>query len=136
MVGNIGSIFLIGGFQAGLTLALHCAELLVNLSRDECIVRMAITPKGTDPSYNSIIAAFSSWQTITLFVFKAAVHWLFGLSIDNDFLLGVNMYPSQIIYFTAFALTVALFATYVSLRDQRGCCRLCLGVADYGGYHR
>jgi hypothetical protein len=120
MLGNIGSIFLIACFQAGLTLALHCAELLVNLSRDEGIFRAAITPKGTDPRYNSIIAAFSSWQTITLFGFKAAVHWLFGLSINNDFILGVNMYPPQIFYFTGFALMVAIFAAYVSLRHPKG----------------
>ncbi|TVY84882.1 hypothetical protein LSUE1_G001076 [Lachnellula suecica] len=120
MLGNVGSIFLIGAFQAGVTLALHCAELLVNLSRDEGIFRMAITPKGTDPRYNSIAAAFTSWQTITLFAFKAAVHWLFGLSINNDFRLGVNMYPPQIFYFTAFALAVAIFATYVSLRRPSG----------------
>jgi hypothetical protein len=120
MIGNIGSIFLIAFFQSVVTLALHCAELLVNLSRDEGIFRMAITPKGTDPRYNSILAAFSSGQTITLFVFKAAVHWLFGLSINNDFILGVNMYPPQIFYFTAFALMVAIFATYVSLRRPLG----------------
>ncbi|KUJ09097.1 uncharacterized protein LY89DRAFT_570173, partial [Mollisia scopiformis] len=120
MAGNVGSIFLIAGFQAGLTLALHCAELLVNLSRDEGIFRMAITPKGTDPRYNSIIAAFSSWQTITLFMFKAAVHWLFGLAINNDFKLGVNMYPPQIFYFTAFSFGVAVFASYVSLRRPVG----------------
>jgi hypothetical protein len=120
MMGMVGAIFLIAVFQAGLTLALHCAELLVNLSRDEGIFRMAITPKGTDPRYNSILAAFSSWQTITLFGFKAAVHWLFGLSINNDFILGVNMYPPQIFYFTAFALAVAIFATYVSLRRPPG----------------
>ncbi|CAG8957454.1 hypothetical protein HYFRA_00011435 [Hymenoscyphus fraxineus] len=120
MVGNVGSIFLIAAFQAGLTLALHCAELLVNLSRDEMTFRMATTPKGTDPRFNSIIAAFSSWQTITLFIFKAAVHWLFGLSINNDFKLGVNMYPPQIFYFTAFALAVASFATYVSARCPKG----------------
>lgn len=119
-IGSIGSIFLIAFFQAGLTLALHCAELLVNLSRDEGIFRMAITPKGTDPRYNSIVAAFTSWQTITLFAFKAAVHWLFGLSINNDFKLGVNMYPPQIFYFTAFALMVAVFATYVSARRPVG----------------
>ncbi|KAH8657079.1 hypothetical protein BGZ60DRAFT_434732 [Tricladium varicosporioides] len=120
MLGNVGSIFLIASFQACLTLALHCAELLVNLSRDEAILRMATTPKGTDPRYNSILAAFSSWQTITLFLFKAAVHWLFGLAINNDFTLGVNMYPPQIFYFTGFALAVALFSTYVSLRRPAG----------------
>ncbi|CZR53729.1 uncharacterized protein PAC_03609 [Phialocephala subalpina] len=120
IIGNVGSIFLIAGFQAGLTLALHCAELLVNLSRDEGIFRMAITPKGTDPRYNSIVAAFSSWQTIMLFGFKAAVHWLFGLAINNDFKLGVNMYPPQVFYFTAFAFGVAVFASYVSLRRPMG----------------
>lgn len=120
VLGNIGSIFLIAFFQSAVTLALHCAELLVNLSRDEGIFRMAITPRGTDPRYNSILAAFSSWQTITLFFFKAAVHWLFGLSINNDFILGVNMYPPQIFYFTGFALMVAIFATYVSLRRPLG----------------
>ncbi|PMD38833.1 hypothetical protein L207DRAFT_584233 [Hyaloscypha variabilis F] len=120
VIANIGSIFLIAFFQAVVTLALHCAELLVNLSRDEGIFRMTITPEGTNPRYNSIIAAFSSWQTITLFVSKAAVHWLFGLSINNDFILGVNMYPPQIIYFTAFALMVAIFSTYVSLRRPVG----------------
>ncbi|KAF4625284.1 hypothetical protein G7Y89_g12886 [Cudoniella acicularis] len=119
-LGNLGSIFLIAGFQSGLTLALHCAELLVNLSRDESILRMATTKKGTDPRYNSILAAFTSWQTIMLFLFKAAVHWLFGLSINNDFTLGVNMYPPQIFYFTAFSLAVAIFATYVSLRRPEG----------------
>ncbi|KAG9233136.1 hypothetical protein BJ875DRAFT_55204 [Amylocarpus encephaloides] len=119
-IGNIGSIFLIASFQAGLTLALHCAELLVNLSRDETVVRMAISEKGTDPRFNSILAAFSSWQTIILFLFKAAVHWLFGLSINNDFEMGVNMYPPQIFYFTAFALAVAIFSTYVSARRPKG----------------
>lgn len=119
-IGNVGSIFLIAFFQAGLTLALHCAELLVNLSRDEGVFRMAMTPKGTDPRYSSILAAFLSWQTVTLFFFKAAVHWLFGLSINNDYMLGVNMYPPQIFYFTAFALMVAIFATYVSLRRPTG----------------
>ena len=120
ILGSIGSIFLIAGFQGGLTLALHCAELLVNLSRDEGIFRMAISPKGTDPRYSSIFAAFTSWQTITLFAFKAAVHWLFGLAINNHVKLGVNMYPPQIFYFTAFALLVAIFATYVSLRRPNG----------------
>lgn len=119
-IGDVGSIFLIGIFQAGLTLALHCAELLVNLSRDEGIFRMAISEKGTDPHYNSVTAAFASWQTITLFTFKAAIHWLYGLAINNDSKLGVSMYPPQIFYFTGFALLVAGFATYVSVRKPVG----------------
>jgi hypothetical protein len=118
--GVIGSIFMVAGFQAVLTLALHCAELLVNMSRDESIWRQATGPKGTDSNYNSIIAACTSWQTVSLFVFKAAVHWLFGLSVNVSYFLGINMYPSQIFYLTASALVVALLATYWSIRRPAG----------------
>jgi hypothetical protein len=118
--GVIGSIFMITAFQAVITLALHCAELLVNLSRDEVIWRRATSDKGTDSNYNSILAACTSWQTVSLFVFKAAVHWLFGLSVNVSYLLGINMYPPQIFYLTASILVVALLATYMSIRRPAG----------------
>jgi hypothetical protein len=119
-VGVIGSIFMVAGFQAVLTLGLHCAELLVNLSRDEYIWRQATGLKGTDSNYNSIIAACTSWQTVSLFVFKAAMHWLFGLSVNVSFVLGINMYPLQIFYLTASTLIAALLATYWSIRRPAG----------------
>lgn len=119
-IGVIGSIFMVAAFQAVITLALHCAELLVNLSRDEVIWRRATSPKGTDSNYNSIIAACTSWQTISLFIFKAAVHWLFGLSMNVSYQLGINMYPPQIFYLTSSTLIVALLATYMSIRRPAG----------------
>ena len=119
-IGVIGSIFMITGFQAVITLALHCAELLVNLSRDEAIWRRATSHKGTDSNYNSIVAACTSWQTVSLFIFKAAVHWLFGLSVNVSYQLGINMYPPQIFYLTASTLIVALLATYMSIRRPAG----------------
>jgi hypothetical protein len=118
--GVIGSIFMVAGFQAVITTALHCAELLVNLSRDETIWRRATSPKGTDSNYNSIVAACTSWQTVSLFIFKAAVHWLFGLSVNVSYKLGINMYPPQIFYLTASTLVVALLATYMSIRRPPG----------------
>ncbi len=118
--GTLGSIFLITGFQAVVTMSLHCAELIVNLSRDEAVYRKLIGPKGTNGHYNSIVAACSSWQTITLFCFKAGVHWLFGLAINLSFRLGVNLYPPQIFYFTGLALAVALFGTYLAFRRPQG----------------
>ncbi|KAJ9149807.1 hypothetical protein NKR23_g4057 [Pleurostoma richardsiae] len=117
---TIGSLFLITGFQSVVTLSLHCAELIVNLSRDEGVYRKLIGPRGTNGHYNSIIAACTSWQTIFLFAFKAGVHWMFGLAINVSFKLGVNMYPPQIFYFTGFSLVAAVFCTYLSCRRSSG----------------
>jgi hypothetical protein len=118
--GTLGSIALVTAFQAVVTVSLHCAELIVNLSRDEVLYRKLIGPKGTNGHYNSIIAACTSWQTIVLFVFKAGVHWMFGLAINLSFRLGVNMYPPQIFYFAGFSFLVALFGTYLAFRRPRG----------------
>jgi hypothetical protein len=57
---------------------------------------------------------------VSLFVFKAAVHWLFGLSVNVSYQLGINMYPPQIFYLTASTLIVALLATYMSIRRPAG----------------
>ncbi|KAK3941739.1 hypothetical protein QBC46DRAFT_91819 [Diplogelasinospora grovesii] len=118
--GTLGAVLLINLFQSVVSLALHCAELIVNLSRDEVIYRELIAHKGTNGHYNSIWAAFTSWQTITLFAFKAGVHWMFGLAINLQFQLGVNMYPPQIFYFAGFSLFAALFGLYLSLRRPDG----------------
>lgn len=118
--GTVGSVFLIMAFQGVVTLSLHCAELIVNLSRDEKIYRALIGPRGTNGHYSSILAAFTSWQTLVLFVFKAGVHWMFGLAINLQFQLGVNMHPPQIFYFSSFCLAAALFGLLLSLRRPSG----------------
>jgi hypothetical protein len=117
----VGAVFLIAAFQAALTLTLHCAELLVNLSRDEGMFRQMLQEGGADPRRNSIIAAMTSWQTIILLISKALCHWLFGLAINVSWGLGVNMYPPQICYLTGFTFLVAIFATYVAFRRPKGC---------------
>ncbi|KAK4246976.1 hypothetical protein C7999DRAFT_32660 [Corynascus novoguineensis] len=112
--GIIGAVFLIIAFQSVVTLALHCVELIVNLSRDEKVYRELIGPRGTNGHYNSVLAAFTSWQTIFLFALKAGIHWIFGLAINVQFQLGVNMYPPQILYFSAFCLVAAVFGLLLS----------------------
>ncbi|KAJ4306765.1 hypothetical protein N0V88_000132 [Collariella sp. IMI 366227] len=118
--GTVGAVFLITAFQSIVTLALHCAELLVNLSRDEKVYRALIGPRGTNSHYNSVLAAFTSWQTLFLFALKAGVHWMFGLAINLQFQLGVNMHPPQIFYFGAFSLAAALFGLVLSLHQPKG----------------
>ncbi|CAP70530.1 uncharacterized protein PODANS_3_5960 [Podospora anserina S mat+] len=118
--GTTGGVFLIIAIQSVVTLSLHCAELIVNLSRDEGIYRKLIGPRGTNGHFNSVVEAFTSWQTIFLFTLKSGVHWMFGLAINLQFQLGVNMYPSQIFYFGGLTLVAALFGLLLSLQRPSG----------------
>ncbi|KAK4179457.1 hypothetical protein QBC36DRAFT_74335 [Triangularia setosa] len=118
--GTTGGVFLIIAIQSVVTLSLHCAELIVNLARDEGIYRKLIGPRGTNGHYNSVVEAFTSWQTVFLFALKAGVHWMFGLAINLQFQLGVNMYPSQIFYFAALTLVAAVFGLLLSLQRPPG----------------
>jgi hypothetical protein len=121
VAGIIGAVFLIMAFQSVVTLSLHCAELIVNLSRDEKVYRELIGPRGTNGHYNSVQAAFTSWQTLFLFALKAGVHWMFGLAINLQFQLGVNMHPPQIFYFGGFSLVAAIFGLLLSVWRPKGC---------------
>jgi hypothetical protein len=118
--GAVGAVFLIMGFQSVVTLSLHCAELIVNLARDEKVYRALIGHRGTNGHYNSIFAAFTSWRTLFLFALKAGVHWMFGLAINLQFQLGVNMQPPQIFYFAGFSLAAAVFGLLLSVWSPRG----------------
>lgn len=101
-------------------MALHCAELLVNLSRDEGTHRQLISAGGTDAHYNSVVAACTSWQTITLFGLKSGVHWLFGLSINVSFRLGITMFPVQIFYLSLISASMAGFGAFLAFRRSSG----------------
>ncbi|KAK4228947.1 hypothetical protein QBC38DRAFT_132111 [Podospora fimiseda] len=118
--GTVGGVFLIIALQAVVTLSLHCCELIVNLSRDEKIWRKLIGPRGTNGHYNSVWAAFTSWQTVFLFTMKAGVHWMFGMAINLQYNLGVNMHPPQIFYFAGICLIAALFGLFLSLQQPKG----------------
>jgi hypothetical protein len=116
----VGAVFLIMAFQSVVTLSLHCAELIVNMSRDERVYRALIGPRGTNGHYNSVMAACTSWQTIFLFALKAGVHWMFGLAINLQFQLGVTMYPPQIFYFSGLCLAAAIFGLILSVWHPSG----------------
>ncbi|TGO19001.1 hypothetical protein BTUL_0006g00340 [Botrytis tulipae] len=114
------NILIVSALQTPLIIGLHCAELICNLSRDERMLRQATSSRGTNPRYNSISAALKSWETMLLFVFKAFIHWMFGLSVNSDSTAALVMFPIQIFYCTICALLLALFATYISLRRPYG----------------
>ncbi|KAG2068790.1 hypothetical protein BDR04DRAFT_1102719 [Suillus decipiens] len=72
--------------QGGVTLGLHCAELVADVVRDETIWR-----RGKQGSNSRINSSFSSrfcafwlcnWLNIVLFCAKPFLHWLFGLAVE------------------------------------------------------
>ncbi|KAK6544658.1 hypothetical protein TWF694_001346 [Orbilia ellipsospora] len=114
------AFFLIAGIQTPLTLTLHCSELLVNFHRDEFVWRSAMTKGGLNTSYNSVTAPLRSWPYPILLIMKAAVHWMYGLSLSVYFSEGVVMRPTQIVYMTLLALFLAVFVTYISISSPKG----------------
>ncbi|EMC93491.1 hypothetical protein BAUCODRAFT_243344 [Baudoinia panamericana UAMH 10762] len=113
-------IFLFAILQGPLTFGLHCAELQVNLSRDEAFWRKATNINGCQlEQYDSVKAAFTSWQSLTLSAFKTILHWLFGLSVA---VLNGRVYfgAAQIVYLGLLAAVAASFVTYITGRRPRG----------------
>ena len=142
-VRNILSLLVIAVIQSGLTLGLHCTELIVNVSRDEGAWRAAAaftsardnapadqeSPKkkcGAQLRPASITAASTSWQTIGLFIFKPLTHWLFGLGmtlfVDPQSFFGteIAMRCMPLFALGGCALIISLTATCIVRHRPRG----------------
>mgnify|MGYP005988812269 FL=1 len=79
-------VLFICGVQAYLTLALHCVELIVNLSRDESAWRKADVGKkeassGANVLNDPLFAAAASLENIILFIAKALIHAMVGQGV-------------------------------------------------------
>ncbi|RKK23781.1 hypothetical protein BFJ68_g14212 [Fusarium oxysporum] len=85
----LGLLF-ISAIQATQSIALHCTELLVNISRDENMWRNAYDnssrsrkgPKGSLLASDSLKNAVSSWEYIILSIFKSLLHWSVGQALQ------------------------------------------------------
>jgi hypothetical protein len=117
---SVAIIVLYAIAQSSFTIGLHCAELESNLSRDEAFWRTATKPEGCRlEEYDSIKAAFTSWQSIILFIFKTVLHWVFGLCIQvQDGQVG--FFPVQIMYLGGLSALCALFVTYLCMARPNG----------------
>ncbi|KAJ5945923.1 hypothetical protein N7454_002762 [Penicillium verhagenii] len=140
--------------QALQTVALHCLELLVNLSRDEATWRRACCerkkPPGTQLVTNAFFAAASSWENSVLFVAKSLLHWIIGQSLipsisiedakelESAFSVAVedlqlkhgfqfDMVYSRLIIYAILAILLATFSTYLALKRSKGCQPAALG---------
>jgi hypothetical protein len=119
---SLSAILITVCFQSWLTMGLHGTEIIVNLSRDEEVWRRATTDQGTKTSYGrigSIQAAAKSWKVVILFILKAVMHWLLGLSLR---VRGGVMYMNWqgVASLTGAMLFLAIFATYIAVSSPEG----------------
>ncbi|KAG8526120.1 uncharacterized protein KY384_000113 [Bacidia gigantensis] len=116
-------ILLVFLVQIPFTLGLHCVELVVNCTRDEKAWRRATTKKGARIDSNAIVGACKSWDTVTLFVLKGAIHWAFGEAGSSAALPAVaGLYLQYLsLFILAFFLGyLAIFTTILTFRKPKG----------------
>ncbi|EXJ57807.1 uncharacterized protein A1O5_12365 [Cladophialophora psammophila CBS 110553] len=98
--------FVLGiALQACITLTLHCAELVVNVSRDEEFWRRAYiaTGKGAKINASPVISALSNWSWVILFIIKPIAQWLFGTASMS---LGQRGEGDGVVWFNSVPLFV------------------------------
>ncbi|KAM3503312.1 hypothetical protein MY10362_004282 [Beauveria mimosiformis] len=77
-------VLFIGLVQSLQTIGSHCAELLVNVSRDEASWRHVYSDKqhnsakGARLKSNPILDAVMYWESLVLLIAKALLHWMMG----------------------------------------------------------
>jgi hypothetical protein len=106
--------------QGFLTLALHCAELITTLSRDETTWRQCYSTHPYTTRPNALYRAATSWIAITLFILKAVLHWLFGKGMTYAYNWGIFLRPPQLLYLSFGATVLAGFTTFLSFQRPKG----------------
>lgn len=108
-------------FQGSLTLALHCAELIAALGRDEDTWRQcAIKQRPYSSRPNALLRAAKSWVAVTLFLLKPLLSWTFGQGITYAYNWGLFLRPPQLLYLSICMTVLAVFSTFLSLKHPRG----------------
>ncbi|KAL8849558.1 MAG: hypothetical protein Q9221_005492 [Calogaya cf. arnoldii] len=119
---NLCALLITTSLQLLLTLSLHLTELLVNISRDEQVWRLATSKRGTQISsgmLGSLQSAVCSWQTDLLFVLKSLAYWLFSLAIHSKG-EGVYMNWVGILVLMVGMIVVACFGTFLAWTQPSG----------------
>lgn len=112
--------FFISSVQALLTLSLHCAELIVNCSRDEVTWRKTSSKDGLSRNRSAIPAVLTSWQAMSLFCLKFALHWVYGLAMSPQSEYGLIFRAVDIFYLAIGVAALATFGTAIVLWPPKG----------------
>ncbi|KAG1889923.1 hypothetical protein F4604DRAFT_1707445 [Suillus subluteus] len=123
--------------QGGLTLGLHCAELVAGVVRDETVWRRRNegSNSGMNSSFSSRFRAFGlrNWLYMVLFCAKPILHWLFGLAVEiyiyqdvtatdvlDGYTAGINFYFAQIFYLGFSLFITAIIFTLAACHHPKG----------------
>ena len=116
-------VFLLGCiFQAFSTLALHAAELVVNLRRDEAAWRKAYSSanfgssKGCKPPSNVILGAISNKGSLLLLCLKPLAQWLYGLGFFVS-RAGLSFNPLPLFALSGL-MTILAVTSFISARSK------------------
>jgi len=117
---HVGLFIIIYIFQAFLTMALCCAELVMNLSRDEVSWRKcnSRTPYMARPS--AVLRAMLSWSAVALFILKAVLHWLFGKGMAYAYNWGIFLRTPQLLYLAFGSVLLATLVVVVAFQRPKG----------------
>ncbi|MBA7491031.1 hypothetical protein ES702_01576 [subsurface metagenome] len=106
------------------TLALHMAEQIVNLTRDEAMWRRAGNisqgARGAQISPTSVRAVLMSWQSLALLALKPLSHWFFGLSAVGFSFGYIAFNPVPIFCLAGLSLILAVMVTFLAFRKPEG----------------
>lgn len=105
--------------QSFLTIGTHCAELQINIARDESTWRTITSAKGLEARRSGLSLVLASWQSMILLIFKPLIHWVYGLAMFTSF-VGIYMLVPQILYLTILWSIFVAYVFYVSLRKPKG----------------
>lgn len=127
-------LVIVAAFQSVLTLSLHGVELLVYRSRDESAWRAAALGKRHDDQKesrggarlhtNAFKSLLTSWQSLTLLLFKPVAHFLFGSGLTIATVIDdtayLSMYSPYLFALTAAIAVLSIFATLLLKRRRKG----------------
>lgn len=127
---------LLGGYLLGsavqliLTLSLHCAELLVNVSRDEDAWRLLASKHGAQINPSALRSAASSWKWWILFLLKPVAQWLLAansIQIVPQDLVTIYFNCLPLFVLSGLALILVGLGEYLLRRQVKGPQPACYG---------
>lgn len=130
------SILFLCGIQAATTVALHCIELVVNMTRDERCWRASTSASGARLSTTPVIGVLRSWEALILLGMKATLHWLLGQSMvprygEDSWYDGMSvifdMSWSRLFILASGMAFTAIFATVLVMWRFHGSQPVCWG---------
>ena len=110
-------LFLVTGV---VTIALHCAELVTILTRDETTWRRCNSMKPYVARQNSAIRAATSWPYVFLFLLKVVLHWISGKGVTYVYNWGIFLRPPQLLYLAVGMTLMAGFAALLCFKGPSG----------------